>query len=401
LKRIERLMGDELSRRDMSFVHADLPVSELERLKEFAAIDSTTLNRDGVARMQDKVAATLERLGFDIRLVRGEERFADLIVAERAGRLKSFITLVTHTDTVLGNDRDFALDLAEGKAFGAGVIDNKGGVVVGLSALERFLGHFPETRHSLRFVCSPNEEMGSIGFTPIFRELGRDSTMAFGLEPALDNGSIIHQRRGNRWYDIEIRGHEAHAGRSYGHHSNAAHALAEKITAMAALTNYRKHISVNVGHVHAGRDKHNVVCGFAHAKLDVRFATFGARDQLHRKIEEILREESEVSVCGRFRSETSYQVVDDCPPFALTRRSKKLARSYAAFVSRLEGRKVASQGAGGAGDVNYLSTDENFVLDGLGPVGGEMHTQNEFVAIASLKTRAQALAGFLHHLQGE
>jgi acetylornithine deacetylase/succinyl-diaminopimelate desuccinylase-like protein len=49
--------------------------------------------------------------------------------------------------------------------------------------------------------------------------------------------------------------------------------------------------------------------------------------------------------------------------------------------------------------VNYLSTAKNFVLDGLGPVGGEMHTAHEFVLIDTLKTRAQALAGFLAHLQ--
>ncbi|MBX3022713.1 MAG: M20/M25/M40 family metallo-hydrolase [Bdellovibrionales bacterium] len=398
--RIEALMGDALKASDMSFVHSDLPISELELLREFLSVDSATLNRGGVSAMQDRVAEVLQELGFHLRTLKGEARFADLIVAERPGRrAREFISLITHTDTVLANERAFSLDLSVGRAFGSGVIDNKGGVVVGLSALRRFLTHFPDTEYSLRWICSPNEEMGSIGFTEIFRELGCDSVMAFGLEPALDNGAIIHQRRGNRWYDIEIIGREAHAGRSYGFHANAAHDLASKVQELAALTNYRKHISVNVGHIHAGKDKHNVICGFAHAKLDVRFPNFEARDGVHRKIEKILAEPIEVSVCGTHKTSTAFKIVDDCPPFALTSRSKKLARSYAALVSQLEGRKIKSQAAGGAGDVNYLSTDTNFVLDGLGPVGGEMHTRHEFVNVDSLKTRAQALAGFLHHLQ--
>lgn len=399
LERIEKLMGAALKERDLSFIRADLPLSELEQLKRFMSFDSATLNRVGVSQAQSLVAESLEPLGFQIRLVRGEERFSDLLIAERAGRSSQFITLITHTDTVLPIEREFALDLPGGRASGSGVIDNKGGVVVGLSALTRFLRHFPETEYSLRFVSSPNEEMGSLGFIPLFSELSHDTVVAFGLEPALDNGSIIHQRRGNRWYDIEITGREAHAGRSYGYHANAAHDLAGKIASLASLTNYRKHVSVNIGHIEGGKGKHNIICGTAHAKLDVRFPSFDAREALHRKIEKILSVPLEKSVDGQFETVTRYKIVDDCPPFTLTRRSKKLARSYAALLSQLEGRKIYSQPAGGAGDVNYLSTDENFVLDGLGPVGGEMHTLNEYVGIESLRTRSQALAGFLFHLQ--
>jgi len=392
-------MGSELTRADLDFVHAGLPLTELELLQEFSGIDSATLNKKGVNHMQDRVSAILDELGFKQKMVKGEERFSHLIVAERPGRSPKFITLVTHSDTVLGNYQDFHIQLQDEKAFGLGVIDNKGGLVVGLSALRRFLRQFPETEYSLRFICSPNEEMGSVGFTDAFRELGKDTAVAFGLEPALDNGSIIHQRRGNRWYDIEITGREAHAGRSYGEHANAAHDMATKLTELAQLTNYRKHISVNVGHIEGGKNRHNIICGKVTAKLDVRFPSMDTRDALHRKIEKILGQTKEISADGRHRAETVFAVVDDCPPFSLTRHSRRMAREYAALVSRLENRKVHSQPAGGAGDVNYLSTKENFVLDGLGPVGGEMHTHLEYVRTPTLQTRSQALAGYLHYLQ--
>jgi len=399
LERIEKLMGSELRAQDMSFLQKTIPISELERLKEFTTINSATLEKAGVALIQDKVSAVLSDLGFVVRNTSGDPRFADLIVAERLGKQRKFITLVTHTDTVLSNFRPFEVDLQSERAFGSGVIDNKGGVVVGLSALERFLTAFPATEYSLRFVCSPNEEMGSIGFTEIFRGLAGDTVVAFGLEPALDNGAIIHQRRGNRWYQIDIEGREAHAGRSYGEHANAAHDLAAKITQLAKLNNHAKHMSVNVGHLNGGKDRYNIICGDAHAKLDVRFATLEQRETLHRKIEKILSSETEISPSGKFKTTTVWKIVDDCPPFSLTRHAKKLSRSYSALVSQLEGRKVHSHSAGGAGDVNYVSAPHNIVLDGLGPVGGEMHTKMEFVSTPTLETRAQALAGFLHHLQ--
>jgi glutamate carboxypeptidase len=399
LRRIEQLMGQQLKARDLSFVEADLPVTELELLKRFTALDTQTLHREGVERAQQIVSEVLESLGFKLKQIVQDPRFAQLVLAERPGKVAKFITLVTHTDTVLGNEQPFTVDLPTNIAGGSGVIDNKGGVVVGLSGLTRFLRAFPETHYSLRVVCSPNEEMGSIGFTPMFRELGADTVVGFGLEPALDNGAIIHQRRGNRWYDVTITGHEAHAGRSYGEHGNAAHDIAHKIYQLSQLTNYRKHLSVNVGRIDAGKDKHNIICGFAHAKVDVRFPSLESRDYLHRKIEKILSSESDKNLCGENDTSSSYKIVDDCPPFSLTRRSKRLARSYAALISQLEGRKVYSQPAGGAGDVNYLSTADNFILDGLGPVGGNMHTNREFLRIDSLQSRSKALAGFLHHLQ--
>lgn len=399
LRRIEKLMGKQLTAQDQSFVHLDLAVAELELLKKFTALDTQTLNREGVKKAQDLVSGILEELGFKQKAISEDKRFSHLILAERAGRSGKFITLVTHTDTVLGNDQPFIMDLKAGLVHGSGVIDNKGGVVVGLSALRRFLRAYPKTEYGLRFVCSPNEEMGSIGFTETFRELGADTLVGMGLEPALDNGSIIHQRRGNRWYDVTLTGVEAHAGRSYGEHGNAAHDMAYKIYKLSKLTNYRKHLSVNIGHIDAGKDKHNIICGFANAKLDVRFPDLESRDYLHRKIEKILASPSDKNLCGLENITSSYKIVDDCPPFSLTRKSKRLARTYAAVVSQLESRKVYSQPAGGAGDVNYLSTGENFILDGLGPVGGYMHTNREFLSVDTLVTRSKALARILHHLQ--
>jgi glutamate carboxypeptidase len=394
-------MGSALKSQDLSRMEVELPVSELEMLRAFSKIDSSTLNKAGVMEMQNRVGEFLSELKFEIQWVGKEERFGDLLIAEKKGRSNKFITLITHSDTVLRNYRDFSVDENERKGFGSGAIDNKGGLVVGLCGLQRFLLNHADLEYSLRFVCSPNEEMGSIGFTEIFRELGSDTVVAFGLEPALDNGSIIHQRRGNRWYDLTVIGREAHAGRSYGNHVNAAHDLAAKIVDLAALTKYKKHVSVSVGHIEGGKDRHNIICGEARAKLDVRFPSMDLRDDLHAKIEKILETPRETSIDGKFKSQTTYKIVDDCPPFSLTKKSRRMAREYSALISKLENRLIQSQPSGGAGDVNYLSTRNNFVLDGLGPVGGEMHTNREFVNVDTLKTRAQALAGFLIYLQGQ
>ena len=372
---------------------------ELQLLEELVHIDSATLNVAGVTRMQKRVAQELESFGFTSRLVPSvDPRFAPLLVAEIEGESPQFVSFVTHTDTVLKNfsPTPFAVSPDGATVQGSGVIDNKGGLVVGLSSLRHYLKS-NKPHYSLRFVCSPNEEMGSIGFIDDFRKLSEDTVLALGLEPALENGDIINQRRGNRWYNISIQGKEAHAGRSYGTHINAAHELALKIAKLQKLTNYRDHVSVNFNHIEAGRDRHNVICGRADVKLDTRFSTFASRDKLHDAIVDCLNTSYTKSTCKRYTATSSYEVVDDCPPFSPSMRSRWIVRQYLKTLKKREARSVRARGSGGAGDVNYFSRRGVLVLDGLGPVGAGMHTEDEIVEVPTLLTRSRALSDFLSY----
>jgi glutamate carboxypeptidase len=372
---------------------------ELVQLQEWVEVSSTSHQRAGIEQLQCRMRDELTELGFECSLdSHPEDRFAPFLVAEIKGSSPHFITLICHTDTVLPSD-GFRLNGDQTIAYGSGVIDNKGGLVVMLSALRRYLKPAPKLKYGLRVLCSPNEEVGSVGYIPIYLKHAPDTLFAIGMEPALCNGSIICQRRGNRWYDIEIIGREAHAGRSKGEHANAAHDLAKKIVALQSLNQPKKEISVNIGYFQGGQERHNIICGRATAKLDVRFSTLKHRDWLHQKIHTILETPQEISSCGRFKSQTLYQVVDDCPPVSPTRKAIKMSQVYIQSIQLLEGRKIKAEAAGGAGDVNYLSRADVVVLDGFGPVGGEMHTKHEFVEVKTLGTRAVALSHFLGIIQ--
>ena len=98
----------------------------------------------------------------------------------------------------------FQLDEKAGIARGPGVIDDKGGIVVALEGLKRFLKISPG--RMVCDFCASAEELGSPGFHQLFKKLSGDSAMVLGFEPSLDNGSIIQSRRGNRWYHIKVEG---------------------------------------------------------------------------------------------------------------------------------------------------------------------------------------------------
>lgn len=375
-------------------------------LEEMVNIDSTTPDSLGVNRVQEVVTRELEAMGFETKFYPNTETASgDLLIAQLAGEREDYITFVSHADTVLdgnavGAYRRLPDDL---HARGSGVIDNKGGLVVALVGLRAYLesirarGSSP--RFSLRFVCSPNEEAGSIGFQDHFRSCAEDSMAVLGFEPALDNGAIINSRRGNRWYQVSIAGQEAHAGRCKGEQINAAHDAAFKISKLHRLNQIKAGIAVNVGQIQGGRDRFNVVCGSVSLKIDARFPSFAARDRLHRQIEEILLYSEIRSPITGGGSKTSYEIADDCPPFSSTAESRALLKYYLRLAEKIEGRPITAEMAGGAGDVNYMSRKGVMVLDGLGPAGGHMHTTEEFVYLPSLSTRSSALASFLEEAE--
>ena len=372
-------------------------------LERLVNIDSTTSDVEGVSKVQRLLATEFQALGFETRFLENpdpSQKSAPLLEACLAGQSKNWITLVSHADTVLGVGAVGPYrKLDEARAAGSGVIDNKGGLVVALMGLQLALESRKVCHLGLRFVCSPNEEGGSTGFHDYFRFVSQDSVIVLGFEPALDSGAIIESRRGNRWYDVSIEGEEAHAGRCHGEELNAAHDLAHKIVKLQALNDRAQKISVNVGHIEAGRDRFNVVCGFAKAKIDARFATFESRDRLHEAIDSILSTpEVSSAVTGR-STKTTYALQDDCPPFSASDRSRELVAVYLKRVMEIEGRRVEATAAGGAGDVNHMSRPGVIVIDGLGPVGGSMHTVDEFVSLSSLATRSAALAAFLEAAQ--
>lgn len=384
-------------------------IPALDLLRELVSIHSGTANIVGVNRVQQIIHRELSAIGFTNQWLENpgatenSERptaSARMLVGELAGQTNRFITFVTHADTVepgLMDTSRFEISGDRKRAFGRGVIDDKGGQVVALKGLERFLTSLGPVgrRYSLRFISSPSEEVGSTGFHEVLARFGKDSDYILGFEPALDGGSIIKARRGNRWYHVRIEGVEAHSGRAHELSVNAGSELVAKLSAIDRLTSYKSGVTVSIGHLHGGKDTFNISCGFAEAKLDARFPSLSARDKLDRKIQLILKKSYVQSHATRTKAKTQYEIVDDCPPFEANPNSLAAIKEYLAIIREIENHRVGCEVSGGAADTCFMTHPKAVVIDGLGPVGGKMHTGEEYIDLASLESRASALEKFL------
>jgi acetylornithine deacetylase/succinyl-diaminopimelate desuccinylase-like protein len=74
---------------------------------------------------------------------------------------------------------------------------------------------------------------------------------------------------------------------------------------------------------------------------------------------------------------------------------QSLAEHYRELVSLTESQETALAHASGAADISHMSHKNAMALDGLGPVGGRLHTSSEYVELESLATRSYALEHFL------
>ncbi|MGZ3788115.1 MAG: M20/M25/M40 family metallo-hydrolase [Bacteriovorax sp.] len=374
----------------------------LKFLEQLVGINSQTKNKEGVNLVQHHVQKHLSRLGFETSLVPNLfEESGDLLIAEKKGLSSATITFIGHADTVLSPAADclFEVDPKNNEVRGPGIGDDKGGLVMALAALENFLENHNKHYYTIVFVSSPNEEMGSVGFQEIFKGIGERSLIVFGLEPALMDGALISSRNGNRWYDIEILGRPAHAGRFGEPFVNAAHHAAEFISRSHALNDIENKIKVNVGSISSGIDRYNVVCDKVSIKLDARFPSYESRDFLHYSLEKYLKKTNVECFYTEEQCQVSYKIVDDCPPLPLLAARPSLIHLYAKEIESIESCPCRLEHSGGAADINYFYRQGLIYLDGIGPVATGMHTKKEVMKLDSFFTRRLALENILTHLE--
>lgn len=370
--------------------------TSIERLKEIVAINSGSANIAGVQKVLNTIKPWFEELGFQVEFKKnpeGDSVSAPMLIATYAGSNPEQITFVMHADTVFEPSSPFQKMkmLDDHTLKGPGVIDDKGGIIVFLEAMKEYLGPLQAAGQKPKFTLvaevTPNEEVGAIGWWKTFESMSKNSWLALGLEPSFNQGGIVEGRKGNVWYEIKVKGKEAHAGVDHAKGINACDILADKVSRLKKLTDYQKNITVSVGHIEGGQDKFNIVCGWAKANLDTRVPNPNARSQLNSKIEAILKD-----------PQVEFKIVDETAPMSTNAVSKPLIKRYLDLIKKVEGKQYQSYVSGGVGDANHFSREGIAIIDGLGPIGSGMHTEEEQIDLMSIASRAKILANFLNTL---
>lgn len=374
-----------------------LDISDIQFLKEIVNLNSRSMNSIGVNKVQNLLKSKYESLNFTTKMIPNlSHESGDLLIAEFYGSSDFIVTGIGHADTVLfpTKNHQFSISTLTNTITGPGIADNKSGLLIALKGFEYFLKKYPAPKLSLRFVSSPNEEVGSPGFHETFNQLGKESMINLGFEPSLPDGAIIESRNGNRWYELSVKGEAYHSGRAPKGHMNSAHDLCRIIANFDEAFSDHEDIFMNIGQIEGGHS-FNTICDEVKAKIDTRFSSFHGLEKIIDIIENISPENQKNCSKNKVKTSLSLKIADFCPPMEYNQVMSNELEIYKQIISDSEGKSIKSVHCGGAADINHFSVKEGIAFDGLGAIGGNMHRKDEYIEIQSLETRAISFGEYL------
>jgi glutamate carboxypeptidase len=376
----------------------DSQQSEMLRLvSAWANINSGTHNLNGLARLTSAVQQEFQSLDPQIKqheLPPAESiDSAGHVIRSPLGHAITFtkrpdapvqVLLSIHLDTVYPPHHPFQqITRVDANTLrGPGVVDAKGGLVVMLFALRALERSDVATKLGWRVVLNPDEEIGSVGSGELLTEMARGCHAGLVFEPSLPDGSIVGARKGSGTFTVVVRGRAAHAGRDFHLGRSAIVPLAQLVTQLHTAQQNLPDVTINCGRIEGGGAV-NVVPDLAIARFNARVS----RSEEQHAVEQLIRDHVDqlnqrdgvaVHLHGAFHS----------PPKPIDARSQKLIELAQSCGKEL-GLNLGVHASGGACDGNRLAAAGLPVVDTLGPRGGHLHSDQEYLLIDSLSERAK------------
>ncbi|KAB1069215.1 glutamate carboxypeptidase [Methylobacterium planeticum] len=356
----------------------------LERLVNTDSGSADGAGLDGVAKI---VTAELEALGAKVETSpAAEPGKGSNIVATLSGAGKARILLVAHMDTVFqaGEAARRPFRIEGGRATGPGVMDDKGGIVMALYALHILRDIDFTNFRTVTLLLNSSEEIGSPGARSLIEAQARQHDAVLNLEPGRPADGLVVFRKGSGVLQVDVKGRSAHAGVAPDSGRNAATELANQVLEIGKLGNRAKETTVNITVLKAGTVA-NVIPDAASAQGDVRALVPEEFDRVERDLRDLARTPRVPDTSVSVRLSRNF------PPMPRNAGTDKLATLSQAIYGEI-GRKLTLEGSGGAADSSFCAAVGTPTIDGLGIVGGGIHTAEEYAEVESVVPRLYLLA---------
>ena len=364
----------------------------LFRLELLVNIDSGSGQSEGVEQIMGYLQAWVSDLGFSVSL-RPAVQYGPNLLASRRGKGHTRLLLVGHVDTVYtrGASSERPFQIRDGLASGPGIIDMKSGVLMGMYAVKALLDTNFEEYGEITLLFNTDEEVGSPGSAPLFREIAPRIDVALVLEPSRSAEIITRARKGADKYMMDVTGVPAHSGVEPQRGRSAVIELAHKMIAVHQLNSMFPGVTFNVTRI-SSSEALNVVPDAARCHISVRAYDEHGLNLARETLEHIV---AGSSIPG---THTRLARTRGRAPYTATPAILRLVEE-AQQEGQALGLNIVAESKGGVSDANLLVGAGVPTLDSLGPVGGGMHDLNrEYLRIDSLPVRGALLAGLIHRL---
>jgi glutamate carboxypeptidase len=375
----------ELERRICAWL-AESQQDMLKLLEEVVNIDGGSYDKAGVDAVGDRFVRHFEERGL-LTKIEPHEVYGNAIHVrlDDSPTNEKPIVLMGHRDTVFpkGEPTRRPFKIEGGRAYGPGVADMKAGLVMNAFVLEAFK-RFGGAPGPLAGLITSDEEIASPSSRPVIERVAREARCVFNSEPGRPTGNVVQGRKGGIFMRLEVIGKAAHSGGNFEKGISAIGELAHKIVALHALTDLPRGLTVNVGLISGGQSV-NTTAPLAEGRIDLRYVKPADRAYALDAIQRIV---DTATVPG---TTASLEILGEFLPLTQSSESEVIFETYASASKDL-GMTVKGEFAGGCADSGFTAGVGCPTLCAVGPVGGNAHTAEEYLEVASMVPRAQALA---------
>ncbi len=333
----------------------------------------------------NKLALDLVEKELDGRLVvdRFQNGKAEVLIASVNAGVSPEYCYMVHMDVVAGREDQFEMVVDGDKLVGRGACDMKFSVPIGVA----LINEAADKGVDFALVITTDEEVGGIEGAKYLKEERRYAPKALIVPDGGENLNFVDKAKGVCQVRVEAKGRPAHASRPW----LGENAL-DKLSLLAArlLKDYGENnrvegwnTTMNIGTVNGGVST-NQVCPAAEMKLDFRYPE---TDSIENILETVKRYAKEIG------GDIEVSLMSTGLP-TFTDVNDKRVQIYLKIMEEQFGRKIEIKPTYGASDARHFA-DLGCPVIMHKPLGGEIHSDYEWVSSESCMTFYQGMRKFL------
>ena len=352
-----------------------------------------------VALVSKRIAKEMEEMGAKHKVIDVGGGKAGTLVAvlgeERKGKPVIF---GGHMDTVFkkgefGKENPFKIE--DGKAYGPGALDMKGGITIALFAAKA-LTHAGYNERPIKFIFSGDEENGHKDSTggKVMTEEGAGGICAFNMETGPINNNLCTSRSTSIRVTANVKGVSAHAGNNFSAGRNAVVEAAHKLLAMEKLTRLEEGTTCNPAIIHGGTIV-NSVPDNCQVQFDIRVKTYEEQDRVLAAIKDILEKPVVEGTSVEYEVNQSNLVIYF---------NTDAVKGFFDFVNKTAKKhgfqEFGQTYLGGSSDAGNIVMGGTPAICSFGVRGEWNHTYREYAVVDSLFERAKIISAVICELEG-
>lgn len=369
----------------------------LTLLHELIRRESVTPNDAGC---QDLLAQRLSSLDFvDERL-----DFADTQnLWLRRGQKPPLFVFLGHTDVVptgplaAWDTPPFEPTIRDGKLYGRGAADMKGGIAAFITAVERFVTQHPEHKGSIAIMLTSDEEgiatHGVVKVVEVLEHRREKIDWCLVGEPSSDQkiGDVIRVgRRGSLCAKLTVQGIQGHVA----YPELAENPIHRFAPALKELTEevwdngnaFFPPTRLQVSNINGGTGAENIIPGQLEIQFNLRFCTELDEATIKARTQAILDRHG-------FKYDLQWRLSGN--PF-LTSQGELIDATHAAIKS-VCGFETVDDTGGGTSDGRFIAPTGAQVIE-LGPLNASIHKVNEHIGLDDMETLSKIYQQILVNL---